>query len=186
MISGHDATGVVHITIRFNESARQVKVDVRVQPAHGQLPGSLLHPLRFAHALRSPHRFTASIANQDLWEDPQPLPDLGLVPTEYLSLIEDLARIQAETNAPFPLPEQINAEDIAAVARIIRLLDGEAISVVPNPITFKLLPGTPPLWLTSKDNPAFLALEAQRRQPLMGEEILLGNLQHHHERTLGG
>jgi hypothetical protein len=174
VISGQDATGIVQISIQFDESAKQVKVDVRVKPAHGKLPASLLHPLRFAHALRSPHRFTATIAGQALWNDPQPLPDLALVPTEYLTLIEDLARIQAETNTPFSLPDQIEAEDIAAVARLTRLLDGEAISVVPNPITFTPQPDTPPLWLTNKDEPGFLALEAQCRQPLMGEEIPLG------------
>jgi hypothetical protein len=174
VITGQDATGIVQISLQFDKSAQQVKIDVRVRPAHGRLPSTLVHPLRFGHALRAPHRFTATIADQDLWLAPQSLPDLELVPTEYLRLVEDLARIQAEANTPFPLPDQIEAEDVAALARLVRLFDGEGLPVIAKPITFTPTPDAPPLWLTGKDEPGFLAVEATCSQTLMGEEIPLG------------
>jgi hypothetical protein len=173
-IAGHDATGVVHVSIRFEETERRVKVDVHVQPSRGQLPGSLLPALRFAHALRSPHRFAATFAGRDLWTNPQPLPDLDLVPSEYLRLVEDVARIQTETNTPFPLPDEIEAEDIATLRRLVRLLDGEPLAVQAEPITVTLTAEVPRPWLMNEDEAGSLALEAQCWQRLMGEQIPLG------------
>jgi hypothetical protein len=170
-IAGQDATGVLHISVRFDETTRQVKVDVRVRPARGLLPASLLPPLRLAHALRSPNTVTVTVAEGDLWP-PIPMPDLNLVPSEYLELVEQLARVQAETNTPFPLPDEIDAEDVAMLHRLVRLFDGEALALRVDSMSFTLKPGARRLGQNEQEGS--LALQDEFSQPLMGEEIPLG------------
>jgi hypothetical protein len=172
-IAGQDATGVLHISVRFDETTRQLKVDVKVRPARGLLPASLLAPLRLAHALRSPNTATVTVAEGDLW-DPIPMPDLNLVPSEYLELVEQLSRLQAETNTPFPLPDEVDAEDVAMLHRLVRLLDGEPLALKPDPGDFVLKPGAPLPWKGQNEQEGFLALESEATQTLMGEEIPLG------------
>lgn len=173
VITGHDVTGVLHSSIRFDEATRQAKITVSVRPVSGLMPASLLPPLRLAHALRSPNTATVTIATGDLF-DPAPLPDLKLVPSEYLELAEQLARLQLETNTPFPIPDDIDPEDVGMLRRLIRLLDGEPLTLRPGSIDFTLRPGTQPPWRTDKDNQGFIALESEVSQPLMGEDVPLG------------
>jgi len=164
---------MLHVSVRFDEMTRQVKVDIKVHPTPGLLPASLLAPLRLAHALRSPNTATVTIAKGDLW-DPIPMPDLNLVPSEYLELVEQLARLQVETNTPFPLPDEIDAEDIAMLHRLIRLFDGEPLAMTPDPGEFVLKPGASLPWKGRNKQEGFLALESEATQTLMGEEIPLG------------
>ena len=81
--------------LRARGHDRRVDVD-RDQPAarrgHG-VAGQLPRP---APARRTgPNSATVTIANGDLW-DTIPMPDLNLVPSEYVELVEQLARVQAE------------------------------------------------------------------------------------------
>jgi len=172
-IAGHDATGILHVAIRVDEAARRVKVDLEVRQVDGQLPASLLAPLRLAHALRRPHRAAVAIGGGDLWEEPKPLPDLDLVPGEYLELVEQLARIQAETNTPFPLPRDIDTEDVATLHRLARLFDGEPLALRPEPVEFTLKSGAPLPWRTNNDQ-GYFGLENDFTETMMGEEIPLG------------
>ena len=172
-IAGQDASGVLHISVRFDEATRQLKVNVKVEPAPGLLPASLLAPLRFAHALRSPNNATVTVAEGDLWE-PIPMPDFNLVPSEYLELVEQLARVQFETNTPFPLPNEVDAEDAAALHRLVRLLDGKPIAMKPDPVDFILKPGARIPWHGQSEQEGFIALESDITQTLMGEEIPIG------------
>jgi hypothetical protein len=171
-ITGQDTTGVLHISVRFEETTRQVRVNVEVKPVGGLLPAALLAPLRLAHALRTPNAATVTIAMGDLWP-PIPLPDLELVPTEYLKLVEQLARLQAETNTAFPLPAEVDADDVATLHRITRLLDGEPLALRPDSINVTLIPGA----LSRQPNierGRVLAMQAESSQTLMGEVIPLG------------
>jgi hypothetical protein len=172
-IAGQDATGVLHISVRVDETTRQVKVSVKVRPAPGLLPASLLAPLRLAHALRSPNNATVTVAEGDLWE-PIPVPDFNLVPSEYLELVEQLARVQFETNTPFPLPNEIDAEDVATLHRLVRLFDGEPLAMKPDPVDFVLKPGARHPWQGQNEQEGFIALESELTQTLMGEVIPLG------------
>jgi hypothetical protein len=102
-----------------------------------------------------------------------PLPDLGLVPTEYLELVEQLARVQAETNTSFPLPDEIDADDVATLHRITRLLDGEPLALRPESINVTLMPGA----LSRQpdiQHGRVLAMQDESSQMLMGEVIPLG------------
>ncbi len=170
-IAGQDATGVLHISVRFDETMHQVKVEVKVRPAHGILPASLLAPLRLAHALRSPNTATVTVAEGDLW-DPIPMPDLNLVPSEYLELVEQLARVQAETNTPFPLPDEIDAEDVATLHRLVRLFDGEPLALSTDSVEFILKPGARRIGQAEQEG--VLAWQGECSEPLMGEDIPLG------------
>jgi hypothetical protein len=172
-IAGQDATGVLHISVRFDETTRQVKVDVKVRPARGLLPASLVAPLRLAHALRSPDTATVTVAEGDLW-DPIPMPDLNLVPSEYLELVEQLARVQVETDTYFPLPDEVDAEDVAMLHRLIQFFDGEPLALKPDSMDFTLKPGAPRPWRADQEPGSFLVLESEATQTLMGEEIPLG------------
>jgi hypothetical protein len=174
VITGQDATGVLHISVRFDETERQVKVIVNVRPVNGLLPASLLAPLRLARALRRPNIATVTVAEGDLW-DPTPMPDLDLVPSEYLELVEQLARVQVETNTPFPLPNEIDAEDVAMLHRLVRLFDGEPLALRPDSMDFTLKPGAQLPWRADKEQEeGFLALESEMSQTLMGEVVPLG------------
>jgi hypothetical protein len=138
------------------------------------LPASLLAPLRLARALRRPNIATVTVADGDLWH-PIPMPDLDLVPSEYLELVEQLARVQVETNTPFPLPNEIDAEDVAMLHRLVRLFDGEPLALQPDSMDFTLKPGARLPWRTDKEQEeGFLALESEASQTLMGEVIPLG------------
>jgi hypothetical protein len=172
-IAGQDATGVLHISVRFDETTRHVKVGIKVQPTRGLLPASLLAPLRLAHALHSPNTATVTVAEGDLW-DPIPMPDLNLVPSEYLELVEQLARLQTETNTPFPLPDEIDAEDVAMLHRLVRLFDGEPLAMKPDPGEFVLKPGASLPWKGQNKQEGLFALESEATQTLMGEEVPLG------------
>ena len=172
VIGGQDATGLLRISARFEEATRRVRVNVAVQPVSGLLPAALLAPLRLAHALRVPNVATATTAMGDLWS-PTPLPDLELVPAEYLELVEQLARVQAETNTFFPLPDEIDADDVAALHRITRLLDGEPLALRPDSIDVTLKPGALSR-LPDIQNGRVLAMQAESSQTLMGEVITLG------------
>lgn len=171
-ISGQDTTGVLYISVRFEETTRQVRVDVAVRPVSGLLPTALLAPLRLAYALRTPNTATVTTAMGDLWP-PIPMPDLELVPTEYLELVERLARIQAETNASFPLPDEVDADDAATLYRITRLLNGEPLAIQPDSINVILKPGALSRHADIQ-NGQVLALQAESSQTLMGEVIPLG------------
>jgi hypothetical protein len=108
----------------------------------------------------------------DLWP-PILLPDLDLVPTEYLELIDQLARVQAETNTSFPLPDEVDADDVATLHRITRLLDGEPLALRPDSINVTLKPGA----LSRQpdiQHGRVLAMQNESSQTLMGEEIPLG------------
>jgi hypothetical protein len=172
-IVGQDATGVLHVSVRFDETTRQVKLDVNVRPVSGLLPVSLLAPLRLARALRSPNTATVTVAEGDLW-DPIPMPDLDLISGEYLELVEQLVRVQIETNTSFPLPDEVDAEDVAMLHRLIRLFDGEPLALRPDSMDFTLKSGAQRPWRTNKEQEGFLALESEASQPLMGEVIPLG------------
>jgi hypothetical protein len=172
-IFGQDATSLFHISARFDEATRQVKVDINVRPVSGILPISLLAPLRVAHALRSPNSATVTVREGDLW-DPIPLRNLNLIPSEYLDLIENLARVQAETNTSFPVPDEVDAEDVATLHRLIRLFDGEPQAIRPDSMEFTLKPGAQRPWASGNQEMGFLAVESEASQPLMGEEIPLG------------
>jgi hypothetical protein len=172
-IAGQDATGVLHISVRVDETTRQVKVNVKVRPARGLLPASLLAPLRLAHALRSPNNATVTVAEGDLWE-PMAMPDFNLVPSEYLELVEQLARVQFDTNTPFPLPDEIDAEDVATLHRLVRLFDGEPLAMKPDPVDFVLKPGANRRLQAQIEQEGFLAWEGEVTQTLMGEAIPLG------------
>jgi hypothetical protein len=162
---------VLHISARFDETMHQVKVEIKVRPARGLLPTSLLAPLRLAHTLRSPNTATVTVAEGDLW-NPIAMPDLNLVPSEYLELVEQLARVQAETNTPFPLPDEIDAEDVATLRRLVRLFDGEPLALSTDSMVFTLKPGARRIGLSEQEG--FLALQDEFSETLMGEELPLG------------
>jgi hypothetical protein len=106
---------------------------------------------------------------------PAPLPPLDLVPTEYLRLIEDLARIQAETNTPFVIPEEIDAEDIANVARTVRILDGEPVPIAATALTTVVDPEAAQPLFGHTEEPGLLAVVAPQCQgEVMGEQVPLG------------
>jgi hypothetical protein len=97
---------------------------------------------------------------------------MSLVTDEYVGLVEDLARIQAETNTPFPMPNGIDAEDVAAAHRLIRLLDGEAIEIQPAERQFAMQ--EPQAKPPPKGDKTIFGYEASVTMPLMGEEIPVG------------
>lgn len=171
-IAGQDATGVLHISARFEEAARRVRVNVAVRPVSGLLPAALLAPLRLAHALRTPNAATVTTSMGDLWP-PILMPDLELVTTEYLELVEQLARVQGETNTSFPLPDEVDADDVATLYRITRLLDGEPLALRPDSINVTLQPGALSR-LPDIQHGRVLAMQSESFQPLMGEVIPLG------------
>jgi hypothetical protein len=172
-IAGQDATGLLYIQVRFDETTRQVRVDLKVRPVRGLLPMSLVAPLRVAYAMRSPNSATVTVRESNLW-DPIPLPDLNLVLGEYLDLVEKLARVQAETNTPFPMPDEVDADEVAMLRRLVRLFDGEPLAIQPDSMELILKPGAKRPWAIGNQQVGFLALESEASQPLMGEEIPLG------------
>jgi hypothetical protein len=86
---------------------------------------------------------------------------------------EQLARVQAETNTSFPLPDEVDADDVATLYRITRLLDGEPLALRPDSINVTLQPGALPRH-PEVEHGGDLIMQAESFQPLMGETIPLG------------
>ncbi|MFG1820701.1 hypothetical protein ACGFIF_43585 [Kribbella sp. NPDC049174] len=172
-IMGEDSTGVLQVSIRLDETEQMVTVNFAVRQVEGLLPATLLPVLRLAYALRSPHKTSLIVGGRDLWREPRQLPDVDLVSSEYLEFVEQLARVQTETNTPFSLPEEIAMEDVSALRRLVRLLDGESIAVQSEPIECMVTADELQRLLADNDQ-GFLGVEAVCTQVLMGEEIHLG------------
>lgn len=59
---------------------------------------------------------------------PTPLPEAEPVTAAFLSLVEDLERVQAFSQMVFPLPKELTRDDRAAIGRAARLVAGERVA----------------------------------------------------------
>jgi hypothetical protein len=171
-VVGHDLTGIFHLSMRFDEVTQRVKLDLSVGSVSGQMPAALLAPLRLAHALRSPNLLTITMDGVEAWT-PTPVPDLGLVSVEYLEFVEQLARVQLETNTPFSIPDEVTSEDVATLRRTVRLFDGDPIALDGESLQMWVNPDSPRPWLES-GNQGNIAVESVFTETFMNEEIPLG------------
>ena len=59
---------------------------------------------------------------------PTPLPEAEPVTAAFLSLVEDLERVQAFSQMVFSLPKELTRDDRAAIGRAARLVAGERVA----------------------------------------------------------
>lgn len=170
---GHDNIKMLHLRLRLDDLTNRVDFTLQLRPVEGQLPASLLPSLRAVRALRAGNKIVLSVDGKDLWE-PQTLnDDIELISAEYVELVENLARIQAETSTPFEMPAEVDAEEVATVHRLARLLDGEALSVTAVPMTVTLDAEAPRPWQETGQH-GVTAFEADHYATLMGQTVPLG------------
>jgi hypothetical protein len=173
VVYGQDQTGLIKLTIRWNASDGRVDLNVQIIPVEQQAPASLLLPLRLAHSLRRPNRVALAISGNEV-VPPLIVPDMDLVSDTYLAIVEQVARIQSETNTYFPMPNAVDSEDVAIISRIVRLLDGESLAIRPEIKEVTLQNPAPDEWRPSGDATVSVGYEAEFSETLMGEQIPLG------------
>lgn len=69
---------------------------------------------------------------------PTPLPEAEPVTAAFLSLVEDLERVQAFSQMVFPLPKELTRDDRAAIGRAARLVAGERVAVARGPASLTI------------------------------------------------
>ena len=133
----------------------------------------MLPTLRFLQCLRVPNSIALLLDGKQM-APPQPTPDFDCVSDEYVELVDQIARIQSETGTHFAVPNNIDVEDVASIRRLVRLLDGKAVAIQPEP-RYVTLEGPPPAeWTLDSGRPSNIAYQAGCQWTLMGQEIDLG------------
>jgi hypothetical protein len=148
------------------------------EPAEELLPGALLPTLRVLRHFHAPNRLDLQIGGTAALKAPTPLPEAEPVTAAFLSLVEDLERVQGFSQTVFPLPEELTREDMAAIRRAARLVAGERVAVATTgPATATITLNDPRFFekLVVGDTPvSFTFTEGNYIENIAGVEVPLG------------
>jgi len=127
-IEGSDPTESVRVELQFDTEETTLTTNLVFSPTDTLLPGALLSILRFTRHLSSPNKFQLVIGDTPT-ADWKTVPSFEKPEDEFISLIEDLDRIQAVTATPFPVPKEFTAQDVRELRRAVKFIDGEELRV---------------------------------------------------------
>jgi hypothetical protein len=181
VLSGQDATGVLRLSMRVDRIDHAGTVTFQVGlPAEDLLPGALLPTLRVLAHLHEPNRLEVRIGNSTFMH-PGVLPPVESVSPAYVTLLEDLERVQAVSHTVFAVPQELSREDIAAIRRAARLVAGERVPVSAGPATATITLRDPPFFekLLVDGEPFAIAFSGEYAETIAGVEVPLGPVMVH-------
>jgi hypothetical protein len=126
---GQDPTGLLHLAMQVNIGDGNGRIHFQLnEPPEDLLPGTLLPALRVLQHLHAPNRLEIRREKSTLMQ-PSALPPGEPVSAAFLTLVENLERIQTFTRTVFPLPKELSRQDLASIGRAARLVAGEAVEL---------------------------------------------------------
>jgi hypothetical protein len=176
VLAGQDATGILRLSMRVDHVDRNGKVDFAISPpADDLLPGAMLPTLRVLQHLHAPNRLEVRLGAAAVMH-PSPLPPVESISAAYISLLEDLDRVQAFSRTVFAVPRELSHEDIAAIRRAAGLVAGERVATSTGPATANITLRDPPVFerVLLEGEPFAVAFTGDRTETIAGVEVPLG------------
>jgi hypothetical protein len=179
VLSGLDITGILRLAVLVDRVDHKGSINFQIgEPAEELLPGALLPTLRVLRHFHAPNRLDLHVDGTAALRQPTLLPEAEPVSGAFLSLVEDLERVQAFSQTVFSLPKELTREDMAAIRRAARLVAGERVAMATTgPATATITLKDPRFFekLVVDDTPAsFTFTEGNYIETIAGVEVPLG------------
>lgn len=145
-------------------------VNVAVHPVSEYLPLEAVPILRALSTVTAPNQVAVAVAGKPL-ADRQALPEIELVSSGFVRLVEAIARVQAETHTHFRIRDDLTADDVSRLNRIIRLLDGGEVGVLARSDIDFVAPGVAPA--LGEELPQ-IAVQFWHEEDFLGHDVPMG------------
>ncbi|MFT0610154.1 DUF5678 domain-containing protein [Rhodococcus qingshengii] len=129
MLSGHDESHSVSVSIEWNLAASSVRTQIRPSINPEASPRALLPVVTFLEALQTGSRFVLQVPSSGkILGSTEPIQiDAPGIQPGLAHTIRSLERLQRHTKNEFPIPREITATDRKQIALGVALLDGKTV-----------------------------------------------------------
>lgn len=124
---GTDDSGAIRVVATVSANPPSLKLNLHYLVGNASLPRDLLTSFRFLRSLRRPNRLVMTIGDRSVGE-PDELPIETEFPQGVLEVVRSLAFIQTVTGIEFPLPPELEDDDVRTMNEAEALLRGETVT----------------------------------------------------------
>ncbi len=126
-VFGADTSGALRVSALLSRAPGNMQLNLRYERGSGATPRQLLPAFRLLRALRPPARMSLIINGHPVG-NPDGLSNDQDFPKDLLDVTRSLAFIQSVTGSEFPMPDELDQNDIRELKEAERLLMGETVT----------------------------------------------------------
>lgn len=172
---GADASGELGVTATVLLNPLSIRLDFEWTARQSTTPRARLAPFRFLSALDPPARLGLLLGNESIGE-PEPVPKSFGISDQVIEGTRSLAFVQAMTGVEFPMPRELDEEDLRDLHEAEILLAGGTLSGQWDAVTLSLTAIDPRIVASlDGDSQFMIELVAPVVARIAGRDVPLGN-----------
>jgi hypothetical protein len=180
IIRGSDRPGAFAVEMQADIETKHLNMSFKFSATSDHLPHDLLPALAFMKGMVPPNSVEILVGPDRLpLAPPTVVPHVLPLEEGYIRLVEDLARLQRETQTFFAMPPLFSPDDLREIKEGLALLDGKEVTQSWTTASFELNVSDPEQFLGElKEEQAFLT-EGQAEARVAGHAMPLGKMRTH-------